>query len=115
MFQWATTTATYLRKVWNKLLGLVVGKAHLVGLCSTSEPTTGKRPRSVSDGFESYVLPIKPIRIRAVPGDLTQSCPELRRRTRGLAKTQWDPRNVIHEDEMEDERKARASLMQMYR
>ena len=46
---------------------------------------------------------------------LTQSCPELRRRTRGLAKIQWDPRNVIHEDEMEDERKARASLMQMYR
>ena len=143
MLQWATT---YLRKVWNKLLGLVVGKAHpqvgsahLVGLSSTSEPTTGKRPRSVSDGFESYVLPTKPIRIRAVPGDLTQrwgpgapprangradrlSCPELRRRTRGLAKTQWDPsgglrpsRNVIHEDEMEDERKARASLMQMYR
>ena len=60
---------------------------------------------------------------------LTQSCPELRRRNRGLAKIQWDPRskqslstsglrpsrNVIHEDEMEDERKSRASLMQMYR
>ena len=121
MFQWATTTATYLRKVWNKLLGLV-------GLSSTSEPTTGKRPRSVSDGFESYVLPIKPIRIRAVPGDLrsgeatytvgsahlTQSCPELRRRTRGT-KIQWDPRNVICEDAMEDERKARSAIMRMYR
>ena len=163
MLQWATTTVRYLRKAWNKLLGLV-------GLSSTSEPTTGKRPRSVSDGFESYIVPIKPIRIRAVPGDLTQSCPELRRRssgglrpstselcsssskqslsTSGLrpsrgTKIQWDPRNVIHEDdveddgqgpneeewesndeagneedwngdEVEDERKARASLMRMY-
>ena len=77
--------------------------------------TTGKRPRSVSDEFESYILPIKPIRIRAVPGDLTHSCPDLRRRKRGNTKIQWDPRNVIHEDAMEDERKARASLMQMYR
>ena len=105
MLQWATN---YLRKVWKKLLGLV-------GLSSTSEPTTGKRPRSVSDGFESYILPIKPIRIRAVPGDLTQSCPDLRQRKRGLTKIQWDPRNVIDEDAMEDERRARAHLMQMYR
>ena len=104
MFQWAKT---YLLKVWSKLLGLV-------GLSSTLE-TTGKRPRSVSDEFETYILPIKPIRIRAVPGDLTHSCPDLRRRKRGNTKIQWDPRNVIHEDAMEDERKARASLMQMYR
>jgi len=106
MFAWATTATTYLQKVWRKLLGLV-------GLCSTSE-TDGTRPRSVSDGFESYVLPIKPIRIRAVPGDLTQSCPDLRRRTQSR-KVQWDPRNVIHEDEAEDERKARAALMRMYK
>ena len=104
MFQWAKT---YLLKVWSKLLGLV-------GLSSTLE-TTGKRPRSVSDEFETYILPIKPIRIRAVPGDLTHSCPDLRRRKRGNTKIQWDPRNVIDEDAMEDERRARAHLMQMYR
>ena len=75
MFQWAKT---YLLKVWSKLLGLV-------GLSSTLE-TTGKRPRSVSDEFETYILPINPIRIRAVPGDLTHSCPDLRRRKRGNTK-----------------------------
>ena len=74
----------------------------------------GTRARSVSDGFESYVLPIKPIRIRAVPG-MTQSCPDLRRRNQGKTKFQWDPRNVIHEEEYEDERKARVALMRMYR
>ena len=105
MFNWALG---HLKRAWNKLLGLV-------GLSSTLEPTTGRRPRSVSDTqtLIMYTVPLNPLRIKAVPGDMRNSCPDLRKRNRG--KTRWDPRNVVHEDAMEDERKARAAMMRMYK
>ena len=85
----------YLKRVWNKLLRL----------------------RSVSDTetMIMYTVPLNPVRIAAEPGDLTQSCPDLRKRNRGKTKVRWDPRNVVHEDAMEDERKARAAMMRMYK
>ena len=55
-----------------------------------------------------YTVPLNPMRIKAVPGDMRNSCPDLRKRNRG--KTRWDPRNVVHEDAMEDER-----MMRMYK
>ena len=55
----------------------------------------------------TYIQPLKPIRINATPGDLTQSCPDLRKRNRGVARGNWvrgvargnwDPRNKIYAD-----------------
>jgi len=66
----------------------------------------------------TYIQPLKPIRIKATPGDLTQSCPDLRKRNRGVAQGNWDPRNKIYADwneEVEDERRARAAIMRMYK
>ena len=68
-------------------------------------PTRPQESVSLSSGEATYTVG---------SAHLTQSCPELRRRTRGT-KIQWDPRNVIREDAMEDERKARSAIMRMYR
>ena len=64
----------------------------------------------------TYIKPLRPVRIKAEPGDIpkdmTQSCPDLRKRSGG--NTKWDPRNKIYadwNDELEDERRAGTALM----